>query len=88
MITAIAVKAGAHIVQAGQAGELKGGDNVLGTYKKLDDSPALRYASLHSRGEGLENSAKRYAQEAQTNGESADQVVKNVEQLKKTTADG
>ncbi len=71
-----------------EAGELKGGDNVLGTYKKLDDSPALRYASLHSRGEGLENSAKRYAQEAQTNGESADQVVKNVEQLKKTTADG
>lgn len=70
------------------AGELKGGDNVLGTYKKLDDSPALRYASLHSRGEGLENSAERYAEEAQAKGESADQVVKNVEQLKKTTADG
>lgn len=70
------------------AGELKEGENSLGTYKKLDDSPALRYASLHSRGESLDNSASRYAQEAQAKGESAYQVVKNVEQLKKTTADG
>jgi hypothetical protein len=69
------------------AGELKDSENILGTYKRLDDSPALKYASLHSRGENLDRSAERYAQQATAQGESSDQVVKNVESLKKTTPD-
>ena len=70
------------------AGDLGEGEQTLGTYKKLDDSPALRYASLHARGEGRDRTAERYAQAAQQMGDRPEQVQQNVEQLKKATADG
>ena len=69
------------------AGKLGEGEQVLGTYKRLDDSPAMRYASLHSRGQGLERTSEDYAQEAAKTGESPDKVAKSVEKLKSTTAD-
>ncbi len=69
------------------AGKLGEGEQVLGTYKRLDDSPAMRYASLHSRGQGLDRTAQDFAQEAGKAGESPDKVAKSVEKLKSTTAD-
>lgn len=70
------------------AGKLGQGEQALGTYKKLDDSPAMRYVSLHSRGQGLEQTAQEYAQQAARMGEDQGQIAKNVEKLKSTTADG
>lgn len=71
-----------------EAGKLGQGEQTLGTYKRLDDSPAMRYASLHSRGQGLDRTAQDYAQEAAKLGEEPDKVAKSVEKLKSTTADG
>lgn len=69
------------------AGELGQGGQSLGTYKKLDDKPALKYVSLHSRGQSLEQTAQMYAQEAKKEGASQDEIVQGVEQLQKTTPD-
>lgn len=70
-----------------EAGKLGEGEQTLGTYKRLDDSPAMRYASLHSRGQGLDRTAEDYAQVAGKAGESPDKVAKSVEKLKSATAD-
>ena len=70
------------------AGKLGEGGQQLGTYKRLDDSPAMRYVSLHSRGQGLEQTAKEYAQQATKMGEDPAAIAKGVERLKSTTADG
>lgn len=71
-----------------EAGKLGEGGQQLGTYKRLDDSPAMRYVSLHSRGQGLEQTAKEYAQQAARMGEDPAAIAKGVERLKSTTADG
>jgi hypothetical protein len=68
------------------AGPLEGAE-TLRYFKKLDDKPVLKAVSLHSRGESLDRTANRYAQEALAQGESPDQVVQGVEQLKKATPD-
>ena len=70
------------------AGKLGDGPQALGTYKRLDDSPALRYASLHSRGQGLEQTAASYAQEAGERGEDPEQARRTAEKLQSTSADG
>lgn len=69
------------------AGQLGEGEQKLGSCKKLDDSPALRYASLHARGQSLEQTANSYAREAAQQGESPDQIRAGVERLKRTTPD-
>jgi hypothetical protein len=75
-------------VKVREAGELTGnGNDFLRTYKKLDDKPALKEVSLHSRGESLDKTAALYAQEAQKQGENPDQIVQDVKQLKKSSPD-
>lgn len=69
------------------AGNLEGGEAKLGTYKKLDDSPAYKYVSLHSRGQSLDDTAKEYAQQAKADGENPEQIAENTKKLKRTTPD-
>lgn len=69
------------------AGNLEESGGTLRYFKKLDDKPHLKSVSLHSKGESFDRNADRYAQEALAQGESPDQVVQSVEQLKKTSPD-
>lgn len=69
------------------AGNLDESGGTLRYFKKLDDKPHLKAVSLHSKGESFDRNADRYAQEALNQGESPDQIVQTVEQLKKTNPD-
>lgn len=71
-----------------EAGELGKGSQKLGTFKRLEDKPVLKYATLHARGDSLDRVADNYAKEAARVGERPDQVEETHKKLKSDAADG
>ena len=74
-------------VKVRPAGELGEGPQELRTFKALDDSPILKYATLHGKGQDLETTARNYAEEARNAGERPEDIERNVERLRSSTPD-
>jgi hypothetical protein len=62
------------------AKELQPGDKSLGTFRKLDDKPMLKYVTLQSK--DTEQATKELKKNAGAAGESPDAIRQAVEKLK------